>query len=155
MAIRNGFYGVAISTTNILSHYFDKGSRFVSIQLIEIYQKYISPNKGFSCAYRIYQRGESCSQYAKRQIRKQGLLKALPLIRSRFQDCKVASLTQQNRGYSVGYQQDLFGHIQGKYMIVPKADADCGSVCLGCADVVACCSVCTGNNSTNDRDLSV
>jgi putative component of membrane protein insertase Oxa1/YidC/SpoIIIJ protein YidD len=71
--------------------------RQTASSLITIYQKHISPHKGFSCAYRVMSHGESCSQYTKRLILEQGLGRSLPLIRERFQACKAASQTLKAR----------------------------------------------------------
>jgi len=54
------------------------------------YQQYISPNKGFRCAYAIRHGGTGCSGYVKHAIRDQGLWHALPDIRQRFRDCRAA-----------------------------------------------------------------
>lgn len=68
-----------------------------SIALINGYQRYLSPRKGFSCAYRIYyQDSTGCSGYAKRAITENGLLRAIPLIRKRFADCKAAAVAMSN-----------------------------------------------------------
>lgn len=69
----------------------DSLTRSTSTRLINFYQRQISPHKGFSCAYRILHRGESCSQYVKGVIQTRGLLPAIPLIRERFRDCQQAS----------------------------------------------------------------
>lgn len=71
----------------------DLFTRRTTATLIAVYQKQISPHKGFSCAHRVLQGGESCSQYIKQAILTHGLADALPLIRQRFQDCKVANQT--------------------------------------------------------------
>jgi putative component of membrane protein insertase Oxa1/YidC/SpoIIIJ protein YidD len=65
--------------------------------LIGGYQKYLSPHKGFSCAHRVWHRGESCSQYTKRAIVERGVIGAIPLVRERFQECKVANERLQQR----------------------------------------------------------
>jgi Uncharacterized conserved protein len=69
----------------------DRLSRQTASALINSYQKHISPKKGFSCAHRVLHGGESCSQYIKRIILKQGLLGAIPLSRQRLQACKAAN----------------------------------------------------------------
>lgn len=78
----------------------DTFTRKIASTLITTYQKQVSPRKGFSCAYRILHRSESCSQYTKRTILALGMSQALPLIRQRFQACKGANQTlkmQQQR----------------------------------------------------------
>jgi putative component of membrane protein insertase Oxa1/YidC/SpoIIIJ protein YidD len=64
----------------------------LACRLIEVYQRYISPRKGFCCAYRVrYRRRDSCSQYARRAISKLGLLPGVQLLRRRFDKCRHAS----------------------------------------------------------------
>lgn len=63
---------------------------------INLYQKHISPRKGFCCAYAAYHDGLSCSAYAKQVIMENGVSKAIPLIKERFKECKQASEYIQN-----------------------------------------------------------
>jgi putative component of membrane protein insertase Oxa1/YidC/SpoIIIJ protein YidD len=71
---------------------FDLLVRQVAIASIKVYQRYISPHKGFSCAHRLLYGGESCSGYVKRAIAQKGLLEALNSSGERFGACKQASL---------------------------------------------------------------
>lgn len=64
--------------------------RAIAAALITGYQRWISPHKGFACAHRVLHRGASCSQYAKQMVMQHGLIAAIPHVRSRFQDCRVA-----------------------------------------------------------------
>jgi len=57
---------------------------------IYLYQRWLSPRKGYRCAYSVLHGGTGCSGYAKAAIRERGLLAALPLVRARFRDCRVA-----------------------------------------------------------------
>ena len=68
-------------------------TRRTTSTFINIYQKQLSPHKGFSCAYRVLHCSESCSQYTKRVISELGIGQALPLIKQRFQACKAANQT--------------------------------------------------------------
>ena len=56
------------------------------------YQRYLSPYKGFSCAYRVHHREVSCSHYVKRVALEEGLLGARAKVRERFQACRDAHL---------------------------------------------------------------
>ena len=71
--------------------------KYVSVALIKAYQKYISPYKGYSCAYRILYGGESCSEYVKNTILQQGTLEALILSRQRFNRCQEANIILNSR----------------------------------------------------------
>jgi putative component of membrane protein insertase Oxa1/YidC/SpoIIIJ protein YidD len=55
------------------------------------YQRHLSPRKGFSCAYRVARGGTGCSGFAKAAIADLGLIRAIPLIRRRFADCRDAA----------------------------------------------------------------
>ena len=59
---------------------------------ISLYQKYLSPRKGFSCAHRIRHGGPGCSGYARERIHSDGLWRAIPQIRARFGACNEAAL---------------------------------------------------------------
>jgi len=45
----------------------------LSVTTINLYQKYISPHKGYCCAHRAYTGEYSCSQYTKIAIEENGL----------------------------------------------------------------------------------
>jgi putative component of membrane protein insertase Oxa1/YidC/SpoIIIJ protein YidD len=62
----------------------------LAIAAISGYQQHLSPRKGFACAHRILYGGESCSQYVKRAIAREGLIEALRLSQQRFAQCKAA-----------------------------------------------------------------
>ena len=63
----------------------------VACWLIRCYQRYVSPYKGFCCAYRAHKGRDSCSQFASRAIRRGGLATGLRLTLRRFDRCKWAS----------------------------------------------------------------
>jgi len=64
-----------------------------ALSAIYAYQRYLSPHKGYGCAYRLAHGGTGCSGYAKHTITDLGVLKAIPLILKRFAQCKQAALT--------------------------------------------------------------
>ena len=63
----------------------------LSISAINLYQRYLSPHKGYCCAHRVYTGEDSCSQYAKVAIAEHGLFSAFPLIREQFDRCSFAA----------------------------------------------------------------
>lgn len=65
--------------------------------LISFYQKRISPHKGFCCAHRVLHKGDSCSEYTKKQILEKGLFVSFKTIKQRFNDCRSAANTIQQR----------------------------------------------------------
>ena len=60
---------------------------------IRVYQRWISPYKGFRCAHSVLHGGPGCSGYAAEAIRDRGLLGAIRPIRQRFRDCRAAFVT--------------------------------------------------------------
>lgn len=63
---------------------------FAVIHCIRFYQKYLSPRKGFSCAYSVLYRCESCSEYFRKTVKIYGLKKAIFLFQKRLEECKLA-----------------------------------------------------------------
>jgi putative component of membrane protein insertase Oxa1/YidC/SpoIIIJ protein YidD len=61
------------------------------IYLIDLYQRYVSPHKGFSCAYRVLHRRRSCSEYIKRALARYGPVAAVALAKRRFAACRLAA----------------------------------------------------------------
>lgn len=54
---------------------------------IRAYQRYISPYKGFSCAYRVHTGCASCSAFGYRAIRRYGSVDGLTVLRRRLKLC--------------------------------------------------------------------
>ena len=63
------------------------------VWLIGLYQKYVSPYKGFRCAHRVRHGGLSCSEAVRAIVFDEGLWCGRSRIRQRFQDCRSASLS--------------------------------------------------------------
>ena len=56
---------------------------------IRAYQRYLSPYKGFSCAYREHTGHASCSNFGFRAVRKYGVCRGLMILRGRTYLCGV------------------------------------------------------------------
>ncbi|MCL2636277.1 MAG: membrane protein insertion efficiency factor YidD [Betaproteobacteria bacterium] len=69
----------------------------IAIHAIALYQKHLSPHKGWSCAYRVHTGDNSCSQHAKCTIEQAGFLRALPLIWRRLRACGHAHIALSNQ----------------------------------------------------------
>ncbi|MBD2481589.1 membrane protein insertion efficiency factor YidD [Planktothrix sp. FACHB-1365] len=78
------------SVTDLLGNTLTIAVNQTAIAAITGYQKYLSPRKGFSCAYRVLHDSDSCSQHIKRLIAKYGIIDAIPLARKRLKACKNA-----------------------------------------------------------------
>ena len=64
--------------------------RAFALVAIAFYQRFISPYKGFCCAYRIHTGRHSCSALGSRAIRRFGVLAGFAILRQRTYLCGVA-----------------------------------------------------------------
>jgi putative component of membrane protein insertase Oxa1/YidC/SpoIIIJ protein YidD len=70
--------------------------RRLALAAIRLYQKYISPHKGFCCAYRKHTGRASCSALGYRAVRRYGVLCGAQVIRSRTHLCGVVHRRQRS-----------------------------------------------------------
>jgi uncharacterized protein len=63
--------------------------KILALSAIRFYQRFISPYKGFGCAYRIHTGRCSCSALGYRAVRMHGVLKGLGIIGQRTRLCGV------------------------------------------------------------------
>ena len=66
---------------------FDKGA----VLCIEAYRRYLSPYKGYGCAYRAATGRSSCSRYAQQAIGRRGVWHGTRLLRRRFERCALSA----------------------------------------------------------------
>jgi putative component of membrane protein insertase Oxa1/YidC/SpoIIIJ protein YidD len=64
--------------------------RSLLLAAIRAYQRYLSPHKGFACAYRVHTGRSNCSALGYRAVRRHGVFAGLGLIRRRTLLCGVA-----------------------------------------------------------------
>ena len=64
---------------------------YLITNIINVYQKFISPCKGFVCAHRRLNGGMSCSEYAKAVVARHKLNIAMGLFWRRLRSCQKAS----------------------------------------------------------------
>ena len=75
-----------------------------AIAAITGYQRFLSPYKGFRCAYRVLHGQESCSAYVKRMVSEVGCGDALRLAHVRFRECSAAYHVLMARKKSAGQE---------------------------------------------------
>lgn len=108
---------------------------------ISLYQSKVSPHKGFTCAHRGLHGGDSCSEYAKKQLLEHGVFISLKAIKKRFKECRDAAAT-----------------IQQRPPLSQRGDCDLGfSSCDICTGGEAPVTECVGGNCdvVNGCDLSM
>jgi len=64
--------------------------RSLVLVAISVYKKYVSPFKGFRCAYGVLHGGNSCSTEIYELINKHGVLKGIPLAKVQLKRCTAA-----------------------------------------------------------------
>lgn len=106
-----------------------------ALAAIGVYQRYISPHKGFCCAYRAHTGAASCSMLGARVIRRHGLFAGCVLLRRRLERCG-----EVHRQFHPGPQRPLAAQ---------RGDCDvggCDSPGDGCdaCDVFEGCDGCGG-----------
>ncbi|UQV47483.1 membrane protein insertion efficiency factor YidD [Janthinobacterium lividum] len=65
----------------------DTCGKHLALWAIRAYQRFLSPWKGFTCAYRVLTGRDSCSAYGRRVIGRHGLRVGLPLLQRRLRAC--------------------------------------------------------------------
>jgi len=76
----------------------------IVVFLISFYQRFLSPLKGFSCAYRVYHDhhdSQSCSTYVKQVFLEQDLKVAITMANQRFDECEKANRLLQAQNEKV------------------------------------------------------
>jgi putative component of membrane protein insertase Oxa1/YidC/SpoIIIJ protein YidD len=99
----------------------DSSLRSVAIAIIGVYQRHLSPRKGYSCAHRNVHGGDSCSEYVKNVLTDKSLFESTFLARQRLRECNIAYISSKNRVVeskdsvmgSVGIDGDFIGCIVG------------------------------------------
>jgi len=80
---------------------------------IIIYQKYISPHKGYCCAYKHYTNKDSCSEFTKKSFIKYNKIKALILSIKHIKKCNSIYLINKkafkNEKEKVSYCDNFAG----------------------------------------------
>ncbi len=65
--------------------------------MIGLYQKYLSPRKGYRCAYSLEHGGSGCSGAVLNILENHGLFRGWSLIKHRFQECGEAAEKRKKR----------------------------------------------------------
>ena len=100
--------------------------------LIGAYQRYVSPHKGYCCAYRSFTGARSCSSYAKRSISRAGFLGGLLLLKRRLRACAAAATSLSESEAPSEIETAVFG--QCATAVHAARQLCCGSVIGGLLD---------------------
>ena len=113
---------------------------WLSLQGIAFYQKFISPRKGYRCAYGVLNNTHGCSGAVKAIIKEKGVMAGWSDINSQFNNCKAAAETLQAQSGCKKKRRSCKSRF--------KREASCGSGncgsgchvpdCGDCGDVGSC-----------------
>ncbi|TCV84072.1 membrane protein insertion efficiency factor YidD [Sulfurirhabdus autotrophica] len=97
----------------------------LALLFIVIYQRHISPHKGFTCAYRSHTGQASCSALGFRAIQRFGVLGGIGILQKRLEKCSAT--------HHRNVVAHLDWHRQGGFCDLP-CDLPCDTSCLdaGC-----------------------
>lgn len=76
--------------TSLASEKLGVVATHTALVAIRGYQRYLSPYKGFTCAYRVHTGRCSCSQLGYRAVRRLGVFQGFAVLRRRMELCGVA-----------------------------------------------------------------
>ncbi len=118
---------------------------------IRFYQKFLSPFKGFRCAFGTYYNGDSCSEIIRKEIMKQGVFQSLSIAKEQFLKCKEAkaSIEQRRLKHEKGVRRyskldenggSDSGNLKGKRKRFNKDECVCDGISAVC-DAVSCADI--------------
>ena len=107
--------------------------RGLVILAIRAYQRFVSPYKGFSCAYRVHTGRCSCSEFGRRAVQRRGVFTGLLLLDARLQRCGAV---HRDRRRSLHLQRGVIDCDFGPDL----SGCDCSDVlsAADCCDCDAC-----------------
>lgn len=111
------------------------------------YQRYLSPHKGFNCAYRVVTGRRSCSELGFRAIRRYGIRAGLAILRQRTHLCGVAHRRQLPFHPSAFHSQRGFCDPGCDLPCEPPTPDSCMPNCHG----VSCCDFASCDGPTRRR----
>jgi putative component of membrane protein insertase Oxa1/YidC/SpoIIIJ protein YidD len=126
--------------------------RWLALAAIRGYQRWISPYKGFHCAYRVHTGCASCSALGHRVIRRFGVWDGLPLLRERMARCGAVHEAHRQQ------QVMTAATVAAEPRRLPAAQrGDCD---LGCAPDLPCdghhgCAGCDGPSGPRGKACGI
>lgn len=116
-----------------------------ALNLIDLYRRFVSPSKGFSCAHGAIHGGASCSLFADRVVRRVGFFGAIPLINRRLDRCAQTYHQSAARQVSDGDLRTLSdekNQDQPNKNDTSPCPSTTGLECVGCCEVITVVDTC-------------
>lgn len=86
-----------LRTQNFLHAQTSASMKALALAAIRFYKRFISPYKGFRCAYHVHTGRSSCSLFGYRAIQRFGILHGFLILRKRLNNCGVAHRRHYSR----------------------------------------------------------
>jgi putative component of membrane protein insertase Oxa1/YidC/SpoIIIJ protein YidD len=115
---------------------FDTCGKHLALWAIGAYQRYVSPRKGYSCAYRVLTGRASCSAYGYRVIARHGLRPGLVLLQRRLRTC--GERHRQHLALHPQARRSARRQAQAGYCDCDVPLVDCGCDCADVASLADC-----------------
>ena len=125
---------------------FDTCGKRLALWAIRAYQRYLSPWKGFSCAYGVLTGRDSCSAYGYRAIARHGLRIGLPLLQRRLRAC--GERHRQHLALHPQARRSARRQAQAGYCDCDVPMVDCACDCADVASLADCSRPGRGKNPT-------
>jgi putative component of membrane protein insertase Oxa1/YidC/SpoIIIJ protein YidD len=133
--------------------------RRLMLAAIRAYQRYVSPHKGFSCAYRVHTGRRGCSALACRAIRIHGSLAGLAVLRKRLHLCGVAYRRFAAPPLLAGPHARQRGHCDLPCDLSPHAAGECLDCAGSALDLGSCINTrlgcCGGRGRKREQEQHV
>jgi putative component of membrane protein insertase Oxa1/YidC/SpoIIIJ protein YidD len=119
--------------------------KVLALAAIWFYQRYLSPLKGFACAFGVHTGRDSCSAYSKRVIARHGLLTGLALLKRRLSACAEVHQRHSPQHHVSARYRAQAGHCDLPCDL-PHTHCEVGDAC----QVLECASCNTSDTSCRD-----
>lgn len=116
--------------------------REIAQAAICLYRRYISPYKGFACAYRVHTGRQSCSHLGERAISRYGLFKGLVVLNRRTYLCGVAHRRHAQPARRIGPFSSQRGECDCPVGGCDSCDLPSGKSFSGLGQFLSCCDCC-------------
>ena len=117
--------------------------RALALAAIRFYKRFVSPRKGYACAYRVHTGAASCSTLGYRAVARYGVFRGLGVLGLRFEQCRL-----KHERY--GQRRPMARRAQAGFVDC-ACDASACDLCSGALDgldIAAClCDGCGDSDS--------